>query len=84
MITIHIRLHGILRDKLPPEAKGRTSLSLPNGASLTAVIEQFSLQGRTEVAVNDEIVDNQDIQLNDGDRIDIFRPAAGGFSSVVQ
>jgi thiamine biosynthesis protein ThiS len=78
MIEIHVRLHGALRDKLPPEDKGRTTLTLPDGASLTAVLEQLSLHRHIEVAVNDEIVDNQDIILQDGDRVEIFRPAAGG------
>jgi thiamine biosynthesis protein ThiS len=84
MISIHIRLHGALRDKLPPEAKGRTTLSLPEGTTVTAVLEQLSLQRRTEVAVNDEIVDNRDIPLQDGDRLEVFRPAAGGSKTVKQ
>lgn len=82
MITIHVRLHGILRDKLPPEAKGLTSLDVPDSAVLSAVLQQLSLQRRTEVAVNDEIVDNLDTPLKDGDRLDVFRPAAGGSELV--
>jgi thiamine biosynthesis protein ThiS len=82
MITIHIRLHGALRDKLPAEAKGRIVLSLPEGTTVTAVLEQLSLRRRTEVAVNDEIVDNRDIALEDGDRVEVFRPAAGGSGIV--
>lgn len=84
MITIHVRLHGALRDKLPAKDKGRTILSVADGATVTAVIEQLSLRGRTEVAVNDEIVDNRDMTLNDGDRLEIFRPAAGGSEVVEQ
>jgi thiamine biosynthesis protein ThiS len=83
MIEIHVRLHGALRDKLPPESKGRTTLTLPDGASLTALLEQLSLHRRIEVAVNDEIVDNRDAPLQDGDRVEVFRPAAGG-SRIVE
>ena len=83
MIEIHVRLHGALRDKLPTEAKGRTTLTLPDGAPLTAVLEQLSLHRHIEVAVNDEIVDNRDIILQDGDRVEIFRPAAGGSGIVL-
>ena len=83
MITIHIRLHGGLRDKLPAEAKGRATLSLPAGTTITAVLEQFSLRRRIEVAVNEEIVDNRDTALEDGDRIEIFRSVAGGSGIVV-
>ena len=82
MIEIYIRLHGALRDKLRPEDKGRTTLTLPNDVSLTAVLEQLSLHRRIEVAVNDEIVDNRDTTLQDGDRVEIFRPAAGGSGIV--
>jgi len=82
MITIHIRLHGGLRDKIPAEAKGRTTLSLPEGTTVTAVLEQLLLRRRIEVAVNEEIVDNRDTALQDGDRIEIFRSAAGGSEIV--
>ena len=82
MIEIYIRLHGALRDKLPPEAKGRTILIMPDGAPLTAVLEQLSLHRHIEVAINDEIVDNRDIILQDGDRVEIFRPVAGGSGIV--
>ena len=83
MIEIHIRLHGALRDKLPTEDKGRTTLTLNDGTTVTAVLEQLSLLRRIEVAINDEIVDNQDIILQDGDRVEIFRPVAGG-SEIVE
>jgi thiamine biosynthesis protein ThiS len=82
MIEIHVRLHGALRDKLPPEDKGRTTLTLHDGVSITAVLEQFSLHRLIEVAVNDEIVDNRDTILQDGDRVELFRPAAGGSGMV--
>ena len=83
MIELHIRLHGALRDKLPAEAKGRTTLTLPHGSLVSAVLEQFSLHRHVEVAVNDEIVDNQDKPLQDGDQIEVFRPAAGGSGIVL-
>ena len=82
MIEIHIHLHGALRDKLPAQAKGRTTLSLPDNTTLTAVLEQLSLHRHIEVAINDEIVDNQEIPLQDGDRVELFRPAAGGSGIV--
>ena len=82
MIEIHIRLHGALRDKLPIEAKGRTTQTLNDGTTVTAVLEQLSLHRRIEVAINDEIVDNRDIILQDGDRVEIFRPVAGGSGIV--
>ena len=78
MIKLHIHLHGALRDKLPSGAKGRTTLSLPDGATIMDVLERLSLRRNIEVAVNDEIADNLDDPLQDGDRLEMFRPAAGG------
>ena len=82
MIEIHVRLHGALRDKLPPEARGRTTLTLHDGTTITAVLEQLSLHRRIEVAVNSEIEDNWNTALQDGDQVEIFRPAAGGSGIV--
>jgi len=78
MIHIHIRLHGALRDKLPPGDKGQTILELPQGVSVTAILNQLSLHGHIQIAINQEIVENLETVLQDGDRMEVFRPAAGG------
>lgn len=78
MIQIHVRLHGILREKLPGEANGRASLAFPEHSTITAVLNELSLHRHIQVAINDEIEDNLDTLLQDGDRLDIFRPSAGG------
>ena len=78
MISVHVRLHGALRDKLPPEAKGRATLTLAEGATIAALFDQLSLRRSLEVALNGEIVDNQERPLQDGDRLEFFRAAAGG------
>lgn len=78
MMHIHIRLYGILREKLPPEANGRSVLTIPEHSTITAVLNELSLHRHIQVAINDEIEDNLDTLLQDGDRLDIFRPSAGG------
>ncbi len=78
MITIHVRLLGMLRDKLPREAKGRASLELPDGATVADLLAQLELRGHLQVAINDTIVENEDTPLRSGDQVEIFRPAAGG------
>ncbi len=78
MMNIHIRLHGALRDKLPAEAKGQTTLSLAEGATVTAVLTQLSLRGHLQVALNQAILDDNETTLKDGDTLEVFRPAAGG------
>ncbi|MCP4429139.1 MAG: MoaD/ThiS family protein [Chloroflexi bacterium] len=77
-MQIHIRLHGALRDKLPANAKGQAILEFEEGAAVTAVLSHLSLRGHLQVAVNQEIVDNWNILLHDGDWVEVFRPTAGG------
>ena len=78
MIHVQVRLHGALRDKLPPQSKGQTVLDLPEDADVSAVLNQLSLRRHIQVAINEEIVDDLETVLSDGDKLDIFRPAAGG------
>ncbi len=77
---IHIRLHGALRDKLPGERNGRLTVSFKESETITVqtAIAQFSLRGHIQIALNQELIENQDTILHDGDTIEIFRPAAGG------
>lgn len=77
-MQITVRLHGILRDKLPAEAKGRILLTLPEDVGVAAVLETLSLRRNVQVAVNKSIVDDLSQPLNDGDFVECFRPAAGG------
>ncbi len=77
-MNIHVHLHGALRDKLPPDAKGRAILHFEEGATANAVITKFSLRGHIEIAINQELIENEDTILHDGDTLEIFRPAAGG------
>lgn len=79
-MKIRVHLHGILRDHLPVEAKGKTTLTLEDGAGISDIVtwlEQIGISRRYELALNGQvIVDDQ--KLSDGDAIDVFRPAAGG------
>lgn len=77
-MRIHIRLHGALRDKLPPENKGQAVLEVSDDVTATAVLGQLALRGYLQVAINQTITENLDAPLQDGDAIEVFRPAAGG------
>lgn len=77
-MQISVRLFGILRDKLPPEAKGRTVLTLPEEARVSAVLESLDIKRNIQVAINKEIVEDMSMQLRDGDTVECFRPSAGG------
>ena len=79
-MKIHVHLHGILRDRLPVEAKGRTTLTLDNDAGISDIVtwlENIGISRRYELALNGQVI-VEDLKLSDGDAIDIFRPAAGG------
>ncbi len=78
MIEIHVRLHGILRDTLPVADKGRTTLTYDENPPLSAVLEQLSLKRRIVIAVNNNIVEDMNVILYDGDKLELFRPSAGG------
>jgi sulfur carrier protein ThiS len=78
MIQLYVRLHGILRDRLPPERRGRVTMTLPQKTTIAAVLEELALHRHIQVAVNDKIEENLSRQLRDGDHLDIFRPSAGG------
>jgi molybdopterin converting factor small subunit len=77
-MIIHVHLHGALRDKLPPAAKGKAALEMGEDTAVSAILSHFSLRGHIQVAINQEITDNWDTILQDGDRVELFRPAAGG------
>ena len=77
-MQIHIRLHGILREKLPPEAKGITTLEMPAEASVQDVLDHFEIHRRVGIAVNEEVEVAPDHPLQPGDRMEVFRVAAGG------
>lgn len=70
-------LHGILRDFLPRKAKGKTTLSLPEGATIQDVVNQLKINRTVNSAVNGAQVELSHI-LQDGDDLQIFRPIAGG------
>lgn len=83
-MEIHVKLHGILRDRLPDEARGRLTLTLEEGARLQDLTERLTglgVQGPYEIAVDGEVTEDQNLPLTAGVTVDVFRPAAGGHST---
>lgn len=75
---MHVRLHGILRERLPAEARGKVSLELQEGARLADVLLALGIETHFRVARNGTVIEDLSELLTDGDQIDVFRPAAGG------
>ncbi len=77
---IHIHLHGALRDHLPEGSNGRLTLQFKERETIkvSTLISRFSLDGHIQIAINEELIENEDTVLYDGDIVEVFRPAAGG------
>jgi sulfur carrier protein ThiS len=77
ILEVQLTLHGILRDHLPRQAKGKTTLSLPEGATVADVLQQFKLKQSVSAAVSGVQVERGHV-LHDGDDLQLFRMIGGG------
>jgi sulfur carrier protein ThiS len=77
-MQIHVRLHGILRDRLPAEAKGRTVVRLDRGATFADLLASLALDGYLLVASNESVIEDFTQPLGSDDQVDVFLPVAGG------
>ena len=76
-MEIKLSLHGILRDYLPKKAKGKATLTLPDGATVTDVIQELKIKQNVSVVVNGVEVEQNHI-LQSGEEVQLFRLIAGG------
>ncbi len=76
-MEIKVILHGVLRDRLPRQAKGKTTLTLPAGASVAEVLQQLQLSPTVSAAVGGAQVEASH-PLQDGDEVQLFRMIGGG------
>jgi sulfur carrier protein ThiS len=76
-LEVKITLHGILRDYLPRQAKGKTTLTLPEGATINDVLQQLKIRQTISAAVGGVQVETNHI-LQDGDDLQMFRMIGGG------
>ena len=77
-MTIHVQLYGHLRDALPLKNKGQTSLDLPAQSTITEVLAYFDIQLDVLTAINDDQATSTDTVLQEGDKVFVFPPVAGG------
>lgn len=80
-MKISLKFHGILRDRIRQTGKETTSLALSDEASVKEILDwlvSLGLPQRLSIAVNSILVDDFDLKLNDGDRVDVFQQSAGG------
>ena len=84
-MEVEVRLFANLRQRLPDAPRGRGRLTLPDGASLQALLDVLAIppEQAQMVLVNGEKAPRdraarEAIQLTGGDSIAIFPPLAGG------
>jgi sulfur carrier protein ThiS len=77
-MQVSVLLHGFLRDKLPPGARGRATLTLQDGATVSDLLVQLDIQRRVIVSVNERPNIGQAQVLHDGDHVIIYTPVGGG------
>ena len=78
ILEIHLQLFSILRDKLPPEKKGRTVIHLNEASTLKDLLTEIDINRRVAISVNDEHERNRSRVLEDGDEVKIFTSVGGG------
>ena len=77
-LQVNVHLHGILRDKLLREAKGRASITLDDGATVGDLMAQLGIKRRVVIVLNDEQEPDETYILQDGDQISIYTIIGGG------
>jgi hypothetical protein len=77
-MQVKVILHSVLREKLPPEAKGRVILDLLEGVTVGQLFQQLDLPNHAAWALNGSLQRDLNITLQHGDEVRVFRQGAGG------
>lgn len=78
MIIIDLQLFSILREKLPPEARGRAVFELEDGTTIADLLDDLQIKRRVTISINDVQETDKNRVLNDGDQVRIFSSISGG------
>ncbi|GAB4539893.1 MAG: hypothetical protein Kow0063_29100 [Anaerolineae bacterium] len=79
-MEISVHLHGILRDHLPPESKGRATIYLEDGATVADLLAHLGIKRRVIVALDGNQKLDQTHILQDGDQLSLYTIIGGGAS----
>jgi sulfur carrier protein ThiS len=77
-LDIKLQLYSILREKLPPEAKGRAVLQMEEYATLADLLAVLGISRRVVISVNGDHESDRSRRLQDGDEIKLFSSISGG------
>lgn len=78
MMRINVRLYGTLREQLPLAQRGRTTLTLPAGATAADALGRLGIHDPVLIAINEAHTDDVETPLHDGDNLLVFEFTAGG------
>ena len=82
-MEVNLQLYSILREKLPPEAKGRAVIKMDNDATLADLLKELDITHRVVISVNDAHEVEMSRQLQDGDAVKIFSSISGGGKNLL-
>ena len=77
-LQVNVHLHGILRDHLPPDAKGRAMITLDDGATVADLMTHVGIRRRVVIALNDDQEPDETHVLQDGDQLALYTIIGGG------
>jgi len=77
-VEVRVQLYSILREKLPPEAKGRVILQLDEKATLAKMLEELDIKRRVVISVNGVYEPDWSRVLQDHDEVKVFSSVSGG------
>lgn len=77
-MKIHLQLYSILREKLPPESKGRAVLHFDEGATIADLLDQLEIKRKVVISVNGIQETDDNHVLSDEDQVKIFSSVSGG------
>lgn len=78
MVEVQVQLYSILREKLPPEARGRTLMRLDEKATLDELLQKLDIKRRVVISVNGKHEPDSSRPLRDNDEVKIFSSVSGG------
>lgn len=77
-MKIHLQLYSILREKLPPESKGRAVLQFDEGTTIADLLDQLEIKRKVVISVNGIQETDDNHVLSDEDQVKIFSSVSGG------
>ncbi len=77
-MEVSVQLYSILREKLPAEARGHTTLQLELGTTLADILELLEINRRVVIGVNGAYEREHSRPIQEGDEVKIFSAISAG------